>query len=193
MINFLEKALSVLESTAPISSLLGSALVFLALKSQIAANKLTQQQILHHQLEEQRKKEISYISSLYEFLSNSIQVYEVKYFRGYKAIMKVMRLLADSEKKQAHDESRLYYGTAAELYSLLKLGKLFLQQVNKSSIEQNDKRYFKELVKHHYDSFILPYLTRVNEKDTACVVCGEMHNGIPFKISSLIQETIDLL
>lgn len=177
--------------TAPISSLVGSVLVFLALKGQMVANKITQEQIRDQQLEEQRKKEIAYVSDLYKYFLNSIQTFETKYYKGHRAIMKVMSLLADSERKQAHDESMLYYGTAAELYSLLKLGKLFLEQVNKCRIEQHDKSYFKELVKHHYDSFILPYLVKANEKPD-CSICVEMHNGIPFKMSVLIQETIVL-
>jgi hypothetical protein len=105
--------------------------------------------------------------------------------------MKVMSLLVESERKKAHDEGHLYYGTAAELHGILKLGKLFLEQVNKSRIDEHDKRYFKELVKHHYDSFILPYLAKNNEKP-ACDVCGEMHNGIPFKMLAVIQETVVL-
>lgn len=176
--------------TAPISSLVGAVLVFLALKGQIVANKITQEQIRDQQQEEQRKKEITYVSDLYKFFLNSIQHYETKYYKGHKAIMKVMNLLADSERRQAHDEDRLYYGTAAELYSILKLGKLFLEQVNKSGLEQHDKRYFKELVKHYYDSFILPYLAKNSER--TCATCGEKHNGIPFKLSALIQETIVL-
>ena len=177
--------------TAPISSLVGSVLVFLALKGQMVANKITQEQISDQQLEEQRKKEINYVSDLYKYFLNSIQTYETKYYKGHRAIRKVMNLLAVSERKQAHDESSLYYGTAAELYSILKLGKLFLEQVNKCKIEQQDKRYFKELVKHHYDSFVLPYLTKGNEQPD-CTVCGETHNGIPFKMLALIQETIVL-
>jgi hypothetical protein len=177
--------------TAPISSLVGSILVFLALKSQVVANKITQEQIRDQQSEERRKKEIAYVSDLYKYFLNSIHTFETKYYKGHRAIMKVMSSLADSERNQAHDEGRLYYGTAAELYSLLKLGKLFLEQVNKSGMEEPDKRYFKELLKHHYDSFILPYLTKDNTK-TNCPVCGEMHNGIPVKMSAVIQETIGL-
>ena len=175
--------------TAPISSLVGSILVFLALKGQIVANKITQEQIRDQQLEEQRKKEITYVSDLFKYFLNSIQTYETKYHRGHKAIMKVMSMLAASERKQAHDKDRLYYGTAAELYSILKLGKMFLEQVNKCRLEQHDKRYFKELVKHHYDSFVLPYLAKANDKPN-CAVCGEKHNGIPFKMLEVIEETI---
>jgi hypothetical protein len=176
--------------TAPITGLVGSVLVFLALKGQILANNITQEQIRDQKLEEQRKKEVIYISDLYKYFFNSIQTYETKYYRGHRAIMKVMSLLADSERKLAHDEGRLYYGTAAELYSLLKLGRLFLEQVNKSGLAEHDRQYFKELVKHHYESFILPYLAKNSEK--SCPTCGEKHNGIPFKMSALIQETIVL-
>jgi hypothetical protein len=175
--------------TAPISSLVGSVLVFLALKGQIVSNKITQEQIRDQQVEEQRKKELTYVSDLYKYFLNSVQTYETKYYKGHRAIMKVMNVLADSERKQAHDKDRLYYGTAAELYSLLNLGKLFLEQVNKCRLEQHDKRYFKELVKHHYDSFILPYLTKSNQEPN-CPLCGENHNGIPFKMLTVIQETI---
>lgn len=177
--------------TAPISSLVGSILVFLALKGQVLANKKTQEQIREQQLEEQRKKEVTYVADLYKHFVNSVQTFETKYYKGHRAIMRVMSVLANAERKHAHDERRLYYGIAAELYSLLNLGKLFLEQVNKCRLEQHDKRYFKELVKHHYDSFILPYLAKASTKPN-CSICGETHNGIPFKILTVIKETIVL-
>ena len=177
--------------TAPISSLVGSILVFLALRSQIIANKITQKQIREQKVEEQIKKEVSYVSDLYKYFLNSIQAYETKYYNSHKAIMQVMSLLAESERKNAHDEGQLYYGTAAELYGILKLGKLFLEQVNKSRIEEHDKRYFKELLKYHYDSFVVPYLSKSSE-GPVCEVCGEMHNGIPIRMQEVIQQTIVL-
>lgn len=177
--------------TAPITGLVGSILVFLALKGQIVANKIVQGQIHDQQMEAQRKREITYVSGLFKYYMNTIQAYETRYFKGYKAIMKVMSTLADAERKHAHDESALYYGAAAELYSILKLGKLFLEQVNKCRMEEHDKRYFRELVKHHYDSFIVPYLAKANEKP-ACAICGEKHNSLPFKMQALIKETIEL-
>ena len=177
--------------TAPISSLVGSILVFLALRSQIMANKITQKQIHDQKVEEQMKKEVAYVSDLYKYFLNNIQSYETKYYKGHRAIMKVMSLLAETERKNAHDEEQLYYGTAAELYGILKLGKLFLEQVNQSRLDEHDKRYFKELLRHHYDSFIVPYLAK-NNKKPACEICGEMHNGIPIKILAVINETIVL-
>lgn len=177
--------------TAPITSLVGSVLLFLALRTQVIANKVTQEQIREHKTEEQIKKEVTYVSGLYEYFTKNIQDYETKYFKGHRAIRKVMSLLVKQEKENAHDEDRLYYGTAAELYGILKLGKLFLEQVNKSRMEENDKRYFKELVKHHYDSFIMPYLIKDNST-SKCELCGEMHNGIPFKMVKVIEETIAL-
>jgi hypothetical protein len=102
-----------------------------------------------------------------------------------------MSLLVEWERKNAHSENKLYYGTAAELNGILKLGKHFLEQVNKARIDEHDKGYFKELVKHHYDSFILPYLTK-NSTKPACENCGEMHNGIPFKMLEVIQQTVVL-
>lgn len=175
--------------TAPISSLVGSVLVFLALKGQVLTNKITQEQIRDQRLEEQRKKETMYVSDLYRYFLNSIKSYETRYHRGYKAIRKVMNMLAVTEQKQAHDENRLYYGTAAELFNILKIGKLFLEQINKSRLDDHDKRYFKELVKHHYDSFILPYIAKDNENPD-CAVCGESHNGVPLKMLALIKETV---
>jgi hypothetical protein len=177
--------------TAPITSLVGSVLVFLALWAQIIANKVTQRQIREQKMEEQTTKEVIYVSELYQHFTTSIQNYETKYYRGHRAIAKVMNLLAKRERKNAHEESYLYYGTAAELYGILKFGKLFFDQVNKSRIDAHDRTNFKELVKYHYDSFILPYLTK-NNADPKCEICGELHNGIPFKMSKIIQETVVL-
>ena len=175
--------------TAPLSSLIGSILVFLALRAQILANITTQAQIHDQMVEEQRKKEVIYVSDLYKYFLNSIQSFETKYYKGHKAIMKIMSLLAQSEKRYAHDESRLYYGTAAELLSILQLGKQLLEQVNNSSVAEQDVKYFKSLVRHHYDSFILPYLAQNSDKKS-CEICGEMHNGLPMKMLSVIQQTL---
>lgn len=175
--------------TAPITSIVGAILVFLALRAQVLATKVTQEQISEQKSEEQTRKEVSYVSELYSYFTKNIQDYEVKYYRGHRAIMKVMNWLAKQEREHAHDADRLYYGTAAELFGILKLGKLFLQQVNKSKIDEHDKRYFKELIKHHYDSFILPYLLK-NDTKPKCEICGEMHNGVPLKIVTVIKETV---
>ena len=102
--------------TAPITSLVGSVLVFLALRAQVIANQVTQIQIQEQKKEEQTKKELMYISELCKHFTNNFQNYEAKYFKGYRAIMKVMSLLAEQEKEIAHDDDRLYYGTAGELY-----------------------------------------------------------------------------
>lgn len=178
--------------TAPISSLVGSILVFLALKSQVVAYTIAQDQVSNQRLEEQRKKEINYISDLYKFFSNSIQMYETKFYKGHRAISKVLSVLADAERKRAHEEKRLYYGVTAELYSILKLGRLLADQLNKSGIEDVDKRHFRDLLKHHYDSFILPYVASHDDRPD-CPTCGERHNGIPLTMSNLIHETTALL
>jgi hypothetical protein len=177
--------------TAPITSLVGSVLVFLALRAQVLANKVTQEQIREHKMEQQTRREVLYVSELYKNFTATIQNYETKYYKGYRAITKIMTWLAKREKENAHDEGLLYYGTAAELYGILQLGKLFLEQVNKSRIDADDKQHFKELIKHHYDSFILPYLTKDNLR-SKCKVCGESHNSIPLKMSKIIQETVVL-
>ena len=79
--------------TAPITSLVGSVLVFLALREQIIANQVTQKQIQAHRMEEQTKKEVMYVSELYKYFTRNIQNYETKYYKGHKAIMKVMSSL----------------------------------------------------------------------------------------------------
>jgi hypothetical protein len=177
--------------TSPITSIVGSILVFLALRAQVLTNQVTQAQIHERQTKEQTRKEVNYVSELYHYFTNNIQHYETKYFRGHRAIMRTMSLLAKREREKAHDDGYLYYGTAAELYSILKLGKLFLEQVKKAKIDEHDKQYFKELVKHHYDSFIMPYL--VKSSKGKCTVCGEKHNGIPMKMVAVIEETMLLL
>jgi len=178
--------------TAPISSLVGSILVFLALKGQVLANQITQQQIREQQQEEMRKKEIVYISDLYKYFIDHFNAFQTKYYNGHRAMMKVLKSLADSESKDAHDDSRLYYGTTGQLFSILQLGTLFLDQLHKSGLEKDDKSYFKRLMRHHYDSFILPYLTR-NESAAPCPRCGEKHNGIPLKMHAVINEALILM
>ena len=173
--------------TSPITGLIGSILIFLALRAQIVANEIIQGQIRDQKLEEQMKKEIGYISDLYKYFLNSFENFQVGKVKGSGAVMEVMNFHVDLERKLAHEDEYLARGHIAELNGILRLAKLFLLQLSKSKIDQEDKCYFKELIKHQINSFISPYFLMESNKP-ACEICGEMHNGVSFKLKELVQE-----
>jgi hypothetical protein len=178
--------------TAPITGLIGSILVFLALRAQIVANEIIQGQIRDQKIEEQMKKEVGYISDLYKYLLSTIENIQVGKTKGVGAIMELMNISVNWERKNAHADYYLSQGRIAELYGLLRLAKTFLIQVEKSKLDNSDKGYFRELVRHHVDSFVSPYLSMESSKP-ACEICGDMHNGVSFKLVELVREIEKLL
>ncbi len=176
--------------TAPITSLIGSILVFLALRAQIVANEIIQGQIEDQIKDDKLKKELAYISDLYKHLQDNINAIQFDKSKGVGAVLYILNTFAQKEPAIAHRIDSLSQGRLAEYYGVLKLTKLFVQQVNKATIDQSDKEYFKELIKHHIESFVSPYL---DKNIAACSLCDTIHNGIPLEISSLVKEINELI
>ncbi|WP_073310482.1 hypothetical protein [Flavobacterium terrae] len=174
-------------TTAPITSLIGSILVYLALKAQIRANEIIQEQIDDQKKDEKAKKQLTYISDLYKYFLQTVESFEYDKAKGNGGIIKLSRELANLDRKFAHDDSLYDKGKMAELNAIFRLENLFIEQLNKVNIDSNDKQYFNELIKFHLDSFVLPYINAESEKPQ-CILCGENHNGFPKKLAELVQK-----
>ena len=174
--------------TAPITGIIGSILVYLALRAQIRANEIIQTQISEQKIDEKDKKLLSYISELYGYFQRAISDFEYKDSNGNGALIKILSELSRINRKVAHDDSVFEKGKIAELNALFNLEKLFVKQLTKSTIDENDKEYFKELIRFHLESFVLPH---INFESTIapCEICGSKeHNGIPFKLAEIIKS-----
>lgn len=189
--------------TSPITSLLGSILVFFALKAQIDANKLIQKQIESQNLEEQNRKKVQYISEQVNFIRTDINEFsytdtETKNggkqkfnYTGADAInnfLVTLRHIGESHEEEAF----LKIPKLIELFNLLNIIDLLFDRIEHSSIANEDKQYFKSLLTYQFNLKIKPAFT-INEQHRArnlepCKSCGKKHKGIPDKLFDLIDK-----
>tara|TARA_R110000868_G_scaffold175781_2_gene413004 strand:- start:6045 stop:6818 length:774 start_codon:yes stop_codon:yes gene_type:complete len=203
-------------TTAPIVSLLGSALVFYALKAQIDANTLIQNQLKDQKKDEIRRKITSNINGQIDFLSKEIdnfrilerknsspmsKVSQVHYIelKGSSAILELIKKriahLGDTDSTEKlfsdHPELKLFY------FILLTFSNI-LDSIENSKIDEIDKKYFRDLLAYLFEAKIIPgfHVGRVKDfnDEPPCEKCGKKHQGVPsviFHLVEVISEKIE--
>lgn len=179
--------------TAPISGLIGSILIYLALKAQIDANGIAQQQIIENEKQEAIKHELDQIQQLFTFFENSIKnfTYELKLtdssrigtiMYGRRAIKCFLQDIEDMKINLHDDELILKQDGVKEILSILKSAKLFLEKVQASDISDMDKSFYKQLIYHELLFGVFPdseIESIKNIKLNQCEICSISHGSYP--------------
>lgn len=189
--------------TAPFLSLIGSYLVYLALKAQIDANRDIQRQIQNQKVEEDIKKEIELISNLFGYFTKEINEFtmseertidtstqfsptsRVEVFKYYGA-EGINKYLAQTLHPSygAHDDYQLGEHKSNEFTSIIKLGENLASKIANAKMPNSDKVYFLELVLHQLRFKIIP-IFRV---DTFfCEKCKSEHNHLPYAFTKIVK------
>lgn len=193
--------------TAPLTSLLGSILVFYALKAQIDANALIQNQIASQKEGEEIKKKAQYLFDNFKILREDINDYTVteqkrtgfglqntqshivthngSYAFDY-FISQLRNLRADQ-----YDEAFEILPKLRELKILLESIELFVKQVEDSLISIEDKLYLKSLMAYQFNSKIKsPF--KANERHKEKPFTDKLGNtttkGIPEDLFILVDR-----
>jgi hypothetical protein len=202
--------------TAPITSLIGSILIFFALRAQIEANNIVQKQIQNQNVEELKKKTEQIIDAQIRMVQH-----EIDYFTFYK--IAAVRVPINNEMSKMETQKFNFEGADAiteyieslkelsgstctanvqdenpklvTLTNLLFVINNLFNTIDKASIDVADKQYFASLLSYQFVAKVRPALN-ANEKHKAsttlpCDKCGESHIGIPdelFAIRDLISE-----
>jgi len=171
--------------TAPITSLIGSILVFFALKAQIDANKLIQTQIEGQKAEELIRKQVQYISEqisivkedinefsfiiLEEYSQTTPGVYggvgkrKQKFnYKGPDAINEFMESLKQAQQEENEVISK-ENPKLTELFNLLEIIILMFDKIEKAKITIEDKQFFKSILSYQYNSKVKPAFTSKKE------------------------------
>lgn len=195
--------------TAPITSLLGSVLVFFALKAQIEANKLVQEQFDQQRVDEIERKKILYLAEQVNLVRSDIndfsytnkevessrsgdrQIYYL-HLKGTDAIAEFLNSISYHGEAEHESESLFIRNPKfTELYNLLQIITLLLDKINGSSLPDEDLQYFKSSIAYQFNSKIKPPFV-ANDKHRLkytepCSRCGRRHTGIPDEIFELVD------
>jgi hypothetical protein len=181
--------------TAPFVNLLGAILVYFALIAQIDANELVRKQF-------DLDKEHQSINSQFQYLEQNVKDFRFTGFiddisgpeekehigsRAFHEMFSQMRCFHGTDEELLNDPA------VAEVYSILEIMSLLLQQLKQD--ENPNKIIIRRLTEHLFLYKIITGIRDQEEKDlisTHCESCGYAH-GMPPELLNRITEIRNLL
>lgn len=185
--------------TSPVSQLLGSILIYLALKAQLDANKIIQNQVNEDNKQSLIRRDLEQIHELYSFFQNNIKSFgyekETKGKRevvfGKRAIKSFFQDIEEMNINIHSDEDILKIDGVREILSIINSAKLILQKNKNSKLENEDKEFYNTLIHHELVFSIFPAREIENEDPLSlkkCTMCEIYHGNFPPLIFHRIQE-----
>lgn len=184
--------------TAPIASLLGSILVFFALKAQIEANRLIQRQIEDQQRNELINKQLQNLLDQFKIIredvnefsfldknsdydrdnrSRSTQFFQRRGAEAFHNVLSDLRILDEDNHSDVLNSRPKF----SEMMIILQCISSYLTQVASSEIPRADKEYLFSQIKYLFDSkFRAPFNAheRYRRNEKVCERCGKIHNRL---------------
>lgn len=179
--------------TSPISNLLGAILVFFALKAQIEANNLIQEQFDDQKSEEVNRKKLLYITELVNIIRTDIQEFSFSYKDGnYKfnysssdAIYQFLKSIRNGKHELSYEEFAKQNPKINELVNLFQIFHKQIDLIKREDISDFDKEYFISILEYQYNSKIKQpidsYRKHKRSEQHVCNGCNQKH-GIPDEI-----------
>lgn len=185
--------------TAPITSLLGSYLVYLALRAQIDANSIIQTQLAQDRARNEIQYHTEEINSLYCYLKDSIDNFDFStldssafgkdsYTRGSEAIYLMLQQVYCDDYCTTDKLELTRNPKITEFHSILIICNKLMEKINSSTIPT--KNVMKTLVCHQFSYRIMPFLNDISEEELRgdfCRDCKKNH-GLPDEIVNLINN-----
>ena len=185
--------------TAPFISIIGAILVFLALKAQIQANLLVQDQIEAQEIDRKLSIESAQLNQYYTNLKSSIDSYQFSTLNTLSLNQDNRQILYGSEAiyQLFQDYICNYHGEEndinsnpkiTELISMLEIGDILLSSIETSEIP--DKEMLKILTSHQFLYRIFPRLSIDYPEKIDNYYCEDcsINHGFPERISMLIKN-----
>ncbi|KMQ61364.1 hypothetical protein ACM46_15140 [Chryseobacterium angstadtii] len=176
----------------PLSQIVGFVLLYLALKAQINANNILQQNILKENMKEMRQRELEQLHELYVIFERNIR--EFTYINRFEVEVQLQVLngkraiycfVNDIEKRNIdlhNTEGLLQEDGVREIVSILKTAQLIFVKIGNMDVENDDKNFYINIMKHELVFSIFPY-TDLDEsaelKLPQCPYCHEYHGNYP--------------
>lgn len=189
--------------TAPFMNLIGAFLVFFALKAQVKANELIQDQIDKDNIEKECENEGQNLNQLYSYLTDSINSFHFKTlpieqlkntddieteieFKGGEAfyhLFSQIRCHYHGTQEELHRHQAV-----SELLSILKIMNLLLDKLRNT--KSKNKEILTTLVLHLFDYKIVTRIREEKEDELDLMYCStcECNHGLPDELKNLIIE-----
>lgn len=189
--------------SSPFVQILGSVVLFLALKAQIDANGILQLQIEKENTKEQLRHELNQLHELYMFVERNIKNFsydQVKIVDGKsqmillysrRAIKCFIEDLESLDVDIHKDDDILMFDGVKEIMSILNSVELFFDKIKDSEIAPYHKNFYKTLMQHELLFSVFPYQDLDNQahlKHEPCQDCGKYHADFPPLIYDRLQE-----
>jgi hypothetical protein len=183
--------------TAPITGLIGSLLVYYALKAQIEANKLIVEQFEHQKTGDLYEKRLLYVSQRIDTLRSDINDFKFAVekqadvigrqkipfeYSGLEGIKQSLEYYcSNSTCRIDREKERITHLIQIQIFlnAIVTLKRL----INNSTLEDFDKQYLDSVLFNLYYLKLFPILSQFEEKRLAhtaeCRACKTRHSGIP--------------
>lgn len=186
--------------TNPISQLIGSILLYLALKAQLSANGIVQNQIEKDNIKEEQQHNTEQIRTFYSFFQETIKNFSYEFsdangkqlLHGKRAIKCFLNDLEQMKVDIHNTDDVLMYDGVRELLSILKSAEELFNRIDTISSKSQHILFYRTLLQHELLFNIFPYQDLdddINIKTGKCTICGDAHSYYP----PIIFDKIKLL
>ncbi|MCD8413615.1 hypothetical protein [Tenacibaculum finnmarkense] len=191
--------------TAPIVNIIGAILVFYALKAQIEANRLIQDQFDDQKEEELNRKKLVYITEQVNIIRADLNDFTFSYrkdnykynYSGADGIYEFLKSIKNGGNH--HENYQVFLNRNPKINELVNLLKIINKQIDiieLENISETDKDYFLSLIKYQYDSKIQQSIKAFKEHklsdQNTCGGCNQKH-GIPDEIFNESERIVTKL
>ena len=191
--------------TAPIVNIIGAILVFYALKAQIDANRLIQDQFDEQKTDELNRKKLLYITEQVNIIRADLNDFtytfrNANFKYNYSGADGIYEFLKSIKKGGDHHvEYQEFLNQNPKINELVNLLKIISKQIDiikSENISATDKDYFISLIKYQYESKIQQSIKafkkhKRNEQEI-CSGCKQKH-GIPDEIFNECDRIVNKL
>lgn len=186
--------------TNPISQLIGSILLYLALKAQLSANGIVQNQIEKDNIKEEQQHNTEQIRAFYSFFQETIKNFSYEFsdangkqlLYGKRAIKCFLNDLEQMKVDIHNTDDVLMYDGVRELLSILKSAEELFNRIDTISSKSQHILFYRNLLQHELLFNIFPYQDLdddINIKTRKCTICADAHSYYP----PIIFDKIKLL
>lgn len=176
--------------TNPISQLIGSILLYLALKAQLSANGIVQNQIEKDNIKEEQQHKTEQIRTFYSFFQETIKNFSYEFsdangkqlLYGKRAIKCFLNDLEQMKVDIHNTDDVLMYDGVRELLSILKSAEELFNRIDTISSKSQHILFYRTLLQHELLFNIFPYQDLdddINIKTRKCTICADAHSYYP--------------